>query len=202
MIQEWEPVTIGNVTVVHPGEAPPRGKWPEGYPGPGYEADVIYKDRKYHYKFQKGDLKVEVTYPDGSTYQHKSPNAASDSMVLFDRGLPLDASAYVKKHKHRLSYPATKALKLRDFSPHFLNLDIKRDEITPERIEDCAEGSFVELELGRKKLLFVKCPDTWVASASWDGAELQDRIPMAPYSVFEYLNRTKAENGTIRTRFL
>lgn len=110
------PVKKGTVTVHHPGKAPPE-KWPSGYPGPGYQADVEYKGQKFKFYFGEGvsgALTVAVDYPDGKSTLFDSPNKAADSLYLWSNGLSLDMTASEKKAKG-ISYSATKLLKLKEF---------------------------------------------------------------------------------------
>ena len=114
------PMTKGPVTIHHPGVPPaPGSKWPAGYPGPGFNADIQYKGKQYMVLFVKGaqgEFEARMQYPDKSTMKFASPNAAADSMVLYEHKLPLDTSASDKKHKHKISYPAAKAFGIHKFA--------------------------------------------------------------------------------------
>lgn len=116
-VSGW-PKTKGSVTVYHPGGDLPSGKsWAKGYPGPGYKADIIYKKDKFVVEFLEGakGIEVSVMYPDGSAKSFDSPNAASDSLYLYAKKLPLDMTATEKKAKG-ISYPATKAFGIISFA--------------------------------------------------------------------------------------
>lgn len=105
------PMTKGKVTINHPGEASPGGKWPKGYPGPGFSSSITYKKQAFAVEFSAGvggKIQVGVTYPDGSKKSWPSPNQASDSMYLYVQGLPLSMTATEKKAK-AISLPAKKA---------------------------------------------------------------------------------------------
>lgn len=115
------PLTKGNKTIVHPGDAvDPKVKWPKGYPGPGFKLELEYKGKQFAVEFgvqstsKEDKHKSTVFYPDGTFKSFDSPNAASDSMVLFQKGLSLDLTGTEKK-KLGISYPATKAFGLKAF---------------------------------------------------------------------------------------
>lgn len=111
------PIQKGPVTVMDPGSpAPPDVGWPKGYPGPGFQAKVTYKGQLYTIEFDLIDGKpwFTVYYPDGTSHGFPSPNAASDSLVLKTKGLPLTLTATEKKQKG-ISYPAGKAFGIQKF---------------------------------------------------------------------------------------
>ena len=113
------PITKGKDTVFHPGNPPePDVNWPSGYPGPGYKIQKNYKGEDFTIEFGLEDGKpiFTVYFPNGEKINYQSPNAASDSMVLWNKKLPLDASASDKKNKYKVSYPAFRGLGLKKFA--------------------------------------------------------------------------------------
>ena len=138
------PVTKGKSTVHNPGTAPPPGvDWPKGYPGPGFKLEKVYKGETYVVEFvaaaESNEFAALVMFPDGTLKPYPSPNAASDSMVLYAKGLPLDATSSEKKHKYKVSYPAGKAFDLKKFAT-----ELAQAHTVPH--EELAEE--LDLELG------------------------------------------------------
>ena len=134
------PATKGKVTIAHPGEPSPGGKWPKGYPGPGFNASITYKKQKFTVEFiagGEGNLAVGVYYPDGSKQIFASPNQASDSMYLFTKGLPLNMSATEKK-KQGISLPAKKAFGIVAFKDELMKAhagELPTGAKTPSELE-------------------------------------------------------------------
>jgi len=108
----------GWVKVTAPGSKPPdTGKWKKGVPGPGFMATVFYKGKNYIVGIsgpdEKGKPIIEVLYPNGMKKEFGSPNAAGDSLYLFENALPLDMTGTEKKEKG-ISL-GSKVLKFKEF---------------------------------------------------------------------------------------
>jgi hypothetical protein len=137
------PATKGKVTINHPGEPSPGGTWPKGYPGPGFSASINYKKQNYAVEFTTtptGKPKVDVYYPDGSMKSWPSPNAASESMALYAKGLPFSLSSTEKK-KAGVSLPAKKFFGITDFKSELAQAHagvVEPAAMTPKELE--AEG--------------------------------------------------------------
>lgn len=112
------PIKKGAVTIYHPGNPVPSDvTWKKAYPGPGFKSQVTYKGKLYTIEFAVSANKkmtVGVAYPDGSIKTFPSPNAASDSLVLFDKGLDLSMTGTQKKEAG-ISYPAKTAFGINKF---------------------------------------------------------------------------------------
>lgn len=108
------PITKGTVTVHNPGESEGKpSSWPDGYPGPGYHAEVKYSGKTYQFSFAADGY--TVTFPDGSKQKTSSPNQAGVLMLLHHKGLPPNAD--LKKNKIAINVKTL--LKLGEFADDF-----------------------------------------------------------------------------------
>ena len=132
------PQTKGPVTVFNPGTPPPPGaKWPKGYPGDGFQAQVKYKGELFTVEFMLHGGKefgAFVHFPDGTTKEFPSPNAASDALVLYQKKLDLNLSATEKK-KLGISYPAGKAFGIQKFKDELAQAHSADEEDLSEKFD-------------------------------------------------------------------
>lgn len=143
------PMTKGLITINNPGNPVPMGvKWWKGYPGPGFSATMKYKKQVYHVEFKlvDGERVVTMTYPDGQTLEHASPDSASSSMVLFAKGLDLTLSATEKK-KLKIGYPAGKAFGIKKFADELTQATSVPEEELKEKFTPEASGTFVDKDV-------------------------------------------------------
>ncbi len=133
------PQTKGPVTVFNPGTPPPPGaKWPKGYPGDGFQAQVMYKGELFTVEFMLHGGKefgAFVHFPDGTTKEFPSPNAASDALVLYQKKLDLNLNATEKK-KLGISYPAGKAFGIQKFQKEIEAAHSANEEDLKEKFEE------------------------------------------------------------------
>lgn len=157
------PITKGKTTVHHPGNpVEPGMDWWKGYPGPGFLVKLTYKGKDYSVEFLDADGSldkgVKVQYPDGTVANFSSPNAASDSLVLFDKGLSLELTGTDKK-KLGISYPAKTAFGITKFKNELLEAktvpenELKASTEVPPK--DAGDWFYDEFLGGAEK------PETW-----------------------------------------
>jgi hypothetical protein len=153
------PQTKGPVTITNPGSPPePDVKWAKGYPGPGFQAQIKYKGQLFTVEFGvSGDktMTVAVAYPDGTVKTFPSPNAASDSFVLYQKGLPLTMTATEKK-KEGISYPAGTAFGIKKFKDELSLAQTTKPEDLKEKYDPESNWDYLEPKTDKEWLALVQ----------------------------------------------